>query len=192
MRAIINCKQIHKPKCRNRYAIFQNQPIFIKAFSSYNPLPSLHTQLQGSTHIVADSIRPLRTQLQSLYLLIQPHTQTYRFRLNTIFRKPYHFRSDLPTTRKLPSTPRSLLYLYILMVCRPWVGRHILDYITIFYGGLPFKLTHCHPRSTHFAELLQYHYPKLWALHSKTLCRGSAAQQALLNRWDTRLLLVKR
>ena len=34
--------------------------------------------------------------------------------------------------QKMSSNPRSLLYLYIPMVCRPWASRHILDYsITI-------------------------------------------------------------
>jgi len=72
MRVIINHEQMHKPEYRNRYSIFQNQLIFINAFVSYNPLPTLRTQLQGSAHIVVDSTKPPRTQLQSLYLLLQP------------------------------------------------------------------------------------------------------------------------
>jgi len=41
---------------------------------SYRPNSALRTQLQGSTHSTADTIRPLCTQLQSLNLPLQPIT----------------------------------------------------------------------------------------------------------------------
>ena len=73
----------------------------------------------------------------SIYLST-PSTQTYRHRENIAFINPQHSRSK----PKLTSNLRTLLYLYIPMVCRPWVGRLTFYYFTLFLGRQPFDSTH--------------------------------------------------
>lgn len=82
---------------------------------------------------------------------------------------------------KLSSTPRALLYLYILMVRRPWVGQLIFYYITLFSSGLPFDLTYYNSHSAHFAKPLQYQYPQNCELLSPNPLRGGPATQQAPN-----------
>jgi len=69
-------KQMHKPQYKQIYnspKSTQKQLIFINIFVQYNILLILRTQLQGFMHRAADSIRPSRTQLRSLYLTTNTH-----------------------------------------------------------------------------------------------------------------------
>ena len=80
MRAIIipknshkGIKSMHKPEYKQIRNISEstrysrtNLSLLISLIQYY-PLPALRTQLQGSMHIDADFIRPLCTQLWSLY-----------------------------------------------------------------------------------------------------------------------------
>ena len=122
-------------------------------------------------HTAVDFTRSLRTQLQSLLLLLPPATQIYRLRANITFRNPY--TSDLnKILLKMTSTLRALLYLYFPMVHGPWVGRLTFYYLTLFYSGLPFDLTYYNSCFVRFAEPLQYHYPKSWVLSPKIITQG--------------------
>ena len=79
---------------------------------------TLHTQLQGSTHSVVDSTKPLYTQPQSLFLLLQPNTLKLLLYARTI---------RIPLSLFAPSLYlqlRASLYLYNPMVRGPWVSRH--------------------------------------------------------------------
>lgn len=67
---------------------------------------------------------------------------------------------------------RALLYLYLSMVHKPWVGRLNLHFFTLFLGGPPIDLTYYQSRSTHPTDSFPYLYPKLWALCPMTIMQG--------------------
>lgn len=100
---------MHKPKYRTDTRYSKTNLSLLMPFSSYSPLPTLCTQLQGFVHIATDSTRPPCTQLQCLYILLQPKTRTYRLRSNTAFRHPCYFAHH----KNLPSTLRAwLLFIH--------------------------------------------------------------------------------
>jgi len=156
----------------NRSTIFQKQLIFINIFFQYNSLSAPCTQLQGSAHTTMDSTRPLRTQLQSLY----PYTNTLDsdLQMQIILSSQNHNTKiqDNDFSKKLTSSHKALLYLYIPMVYKPWVGWISSYYFTLSLGGQPFDLTHYNSRSVHFGRSLPFFFPKLWTLSHKTVMRG--------------------
>jgi len=131
----------HTQKLDLRYFILtQNYQSNLSLFTSFTNTPrsALRTQLQGSAHTVADSSRPLRTQLQSLYLLPTPSTQTYRRLYIVLLKNPLHYRSKIVQQNLATSTHRASLYLYLSMDRDPRAGRFILHFFTLFLGRLPF------------------------------------------------------
>jgi len=92
---------------------------------------ALRTQLQGSTHTVTNSTRPLCTQLQSLYL----STNTLDSDLQTLqyffLYKPITVQIKIASSKKLTSNHRTVLYLYVSMVYGLWAGRLILHYFWV-------------------------------------------------------------
>ena len=153
---------MHKPKYRNRYSIFQNQLICINAFVSCNPLPTLHTQLQGSAHIAMDSTRPSCTQLRSLYLLLQPKLGITNSNL-----------LSLHMLILLPFLPKTIFYAYSLALIYTFMGRpthsrltyNILGRTTLGLDPLQFALCAlCGPFTVQ--------YPKMWDSSPKTVTQG--------------------
>ena len=124
--------------------------------------------MQGSTHI-ARTLPGLRAHNCRAYSNYY-HPRLGLTNSERILHSQTHNTSDL--NQKLPSILKALIYLYLCMVRGTWVGRLAFYYFTLFLGGQPFDSTHYSSRSMHFAEPLQYCYPKLWALSPKTVTRG--------------------
>ena len=145
-------KPMHKPEYEQIHNISESTQYLRTNLSllisliQYISLPILCTQLQGSTHIAADSIRPPRTQLWSLYLTINTHDPDVQIQRN---QKPITHQIFF---RKLPSTLRASLYLYIPMVNGPWVSWLTSYYSILFLGGQPFDSTYYISLSMHFAQ----------------------------------------
>lgn len=117
-------------------------------FCQYNQIRPTHSAVR-SMHTALDSTKPLRTQMQNLYLSTNTLDLDLQMKIEYCLHKPITF--DIKP-KKLTSNHRALLYLYISMVRGPWAGRLTFYFLTLFLGRQPFDSTHYNSRSMHFTE----------------------------------------
>ena len=129
-------------------------------------------------HSAADSTKPVRTQLHSLFLLLRPNTLLIHFYPLTM---PSHLSI---TGQKLRTvfTLKASLYLYNPMVHRIWVGRHKFTLNYIILGQTTVDSHAPHP---HFTGSLHYIDQNLGFKPQNPTMGGSAAQQTPRDRVPT-------